>query len=413
MNLSANDLNTLRTLAGEYAAIAHQDVMAERMDRYYRLNDLEQVRPILLINEVPWTEIRDDFLECICAPELRGLESRLRTTIYQHRHFPVDHIVPSTFRVGKRSRNSGIGLEIKEEQLKSTTGSDIRSHAYQDQLSTEADLAKLHVPEITFDRDATEQSLGIAKQVFDGLMDVKLVGTYPSYNIWDVVARFRGVEAILMDLAIEPDFMHQTAQKFCDIAEGIVSQQEKLGLLDNDLGDVHCTVAHSRHLPNVQAGERVLRQHTWGRCAAQIFGDVSPAMHDEFDLVYNQKIFGTCAHLYYGCCEPLDRKIDILEKRFPNLRKISITPWADAENAARNMGNRFVMAAKPNPANVAMPKFNPKNVKDEISKVCRACKENNTPLEFVLKDISTISNNPQHLTDWAEVARRTIDEHYA
>jgi hypothetical protein len=70
------------------------------------------------------------------------------------------------------------------------------------------------------------------------------------------------------------------------------------------------------------------------------------------------------------------------------------------------------MAAKPNPANVAMPKFNPELVKEEIARYCKTCQENKTPLEFVLKDISTISNNPENLVQWSEVASRTIDEYY-
>ncbi len=82
-------------------------------------------------------------------------------------------------------------------------------------------------------------------------------------------------------------------------------------------------------------------------------------MHDEFDLVYNEKLFGGCGLVYYGCCEPMDRKIDILRKRFKNLRKISITPWADPWRAAENMGKGYVMAAKPNPAFVASAQFNP------------------------------------------------------
>jgi hypothetical protein len=51
---------------------------------------------------------------------------------------------------------------------------------------------------------------------------------------------------------------------------------------------------------------------------------------------------------YYGCCEPLDRKIDILEK-IPNLRKISMSPWVDLERATRNVGREYAVSWKPNP----------------------------------------------------------------
>lgn len=412
MTIPSKDLNILRSLAGEYASLANDDVMDERMDRYYKTNDLEIVRPVLLINEVPWGEINDSFLECQCSDPFRGIEKRLRMTLFQSRHFPVDMVVRPTFSMPKITHNTGIGLEVEEDCLDSKSGTHIQSHSYVDQLESKEDLEKLRIPQITYHEELSLSRLSMAEEIFDGLMPVELTGAYPSYNIWDVVARYRGVEAILMDLAMRPEFMHQTAQKFCDIAEAIISQQEELGLLEKDILHVHTTVAASRHLPKPQTGEKVTRKHTWGRCAAQIFGDVSPDMHDEFDLEYNQRLFGECAHLYYGCCEPMDRKIDILADRFPNLRKVSITPWANPENGAQNIGDRFVMAAKNNPAFVAMPKFNPEPVREEIRRYCRTCSENGTPLEFVLKDISTIANNPQNLIDWANCAQDTIDEFF-
>jgi len=117
--------------------------------------------------------------------------------------------------------------------------------------------------------------------------------------------------------------------------------------------------------------------------------------------------------LYYGCCEPMDRKIDILQKRFKNLRKVSITPWADPERAAEAMGRDLVMAAKPNPALVSSQRFNPQPVEAEMVRYMEACKRHGTPCEFVLKDISTIANQPETLTQWAETVNAVVDRYYA
>ena len=72
-------------------------------------------------------------------------------------------------------------------------------------------------------------------------------------------------------------------------------------------------------------GVRLTRKDIWGRGAAQIFASVSKAMHDEFDIEYMIKTVGQCGLAYYGCCEPLDKKIDIVEK-IPNLRKFPLRP---------------------------------------------------------------------------------------
>lgn len=415
MQICAKDKQTLRRLAGRYSKIANLDVQKDRLERYYRTNAMESVRPVVLIDEVPWGEIRDEALTNACAPDLGWIEAPLRRNLYQWEHFQVDQVVPPVFQVGKRARwLRGIGIEVKEQQIKGDTGAYIASHAYTDQLSAEDDLAKLHPPEVVYDQAATEGAFAVAKEVFAGLMDVEIVGSGGlHFNIWDDVARYRGVENLLMDLAERPEFMHATARRFMEIGQSQFKQLEEQGLLDPRPVLLHCTAACSRELPAPDCRGHYRAKDVWGRCAAQIFGSVSPAMHDEFDLAYNELLFKDCGLLYYGCCEPMDRKIDILRKRFKNLRKISITPWADPQRAAENMGRDYVMAAKPNPAFVASPRFDPAPVEAEIARYCKACREHGTTLEFVLKDISTIANNPENLTQWAATVNATIDRHYA
>ena len=414
MWINEKDKQTLRLLAEHYSEIAHLDIQQERIERYYKTNAMEDVRPVVLINEVPWGEIRDEALTNVCAPELGWLEGTMRRALYQWEHFQVDLVVSPVFRVSKRTRQiKDIGIQVQDQQIQGDTGASISAHAYTDQLKTEDDLAKLQESEIVYDKESSEQALAMANEVFDGLMDVELVaGGGLEYSIWDRIAMFRGVDALLMDLAMRPDFMHKTARRFMEIAQADFRQREELGLLSSDNLLLHCTAACTRDLPADDFDGRVRPKDVWGRAAAQIFGSVSPDMHDEFDLAYNEELFKDCGLLYYGCCEPMDGKIDILRKRFKNLRKVSITPWADPMRAAENIGSDYVLAAKPNPAFVAMSTFNPKPVEAEITGYCEACKEHGTTLEFVLKDISTIGNNPQNLTQWAAVVKAVLDKYY-
>ena len=77
------------------------------------------------------------------------------------------------------------------------------------------------------------------------------------------------------------------------------------------------------------------------------------------------------------------------------------------------MGKDFVMAAKPNPAHVSQPTFNVAVVEKEITGYVEACQRHGTTCEFVLKDISTIANNPQNLSDWVATVNRLLDRYYA
>jgi len=410
--MNASDRSVLRPLAERYSEIAHLDIQKKRIERYFKTNAREDVRPVLLIDEVPWGEIRDDSLRNICSKEWGWLEGQMRTALYQWDHFQADRVIPPVFTVTKRYRFSGIGLEVKEHQIKGDTGAYIAAHEYKDQLATEDDLAKLRNQTITYDPEATDRAMGQAREVFDGLLPVDLRGMALQHSLWDLIARYRGVENLLMDLAMRPEFMHKTVARFTEIAEATFRQLAELDALDSRQLTLHCTAGCARDLPAKDFAGKTRPKDVWGRCAAQIFGSVSPEMHDEFDLAYNQRLFGECGLVYYGCCEPMDSKIDILRKRFRNLRKVSITPWADPERAAQAMGRDLVMAAKPNPAFVSSPAFNPGPVEEEMTRYLDACRRHGTTCEFVLKDISTIANNPRNLTLWAETATRVIDKYY-
>ena len=407
------DREILRDLAEKYSAIANLDVQKERIDRYYKTISMEEVRPVLLIDEVPWGEINDEALRIQCENEdHHWLEQRLRRALYQWEHFQVDTVFPPKFQISKVFEISSIGLEVQEKVIQGDTGTEIKAHEYFDQLKTEEDLQRLSAPTITYGQAETEKAAALAEEVFKGLMPVEVVGSYWGYSVWDNISMFRGVDNLLLDLAARPEFMHRTVQKFVEIAESMRQQYQELDLLDNKLPILHCTPACSTELPAEDFDGKARLKDVWGRCAAQIFAAVSPEMHDEFDLQYNQQLFGDCGLLYYGCCEPLDLKIDILRKRFSNLRKISITPWADPEAAVNEMGSDFVLAGKPNPAFVNSPKFNPKPVEQELRRYLDVCKRNGTTCEFVLKDISTIANTPENLTRWAETAEGVINQYY-
>ena len=412
MNGHRRDRDILRPLAERYAEIAHLDVQRQRLERYHRTIDMEEVRPVVLIAEVPWGEIRDVDMVNQCEHEEYGwLEQHLRQSLYQWDHFQVDLVIPPVFRVARKIDSTGIGIAVQDVQIKGDTGAYISSHEYIDQLATEEDLEKLRLPTITYDQEGTERAVELVDDVFRGLLPVQVTGTVFCYNIWDQISVYRGVDKLLLDLAMRPDFMHRIAQKLMEIGASTVDQYLQLGLMDTSPVILHCTPACARELPAADYAGTARLKDVWGRCAAQIFAGVSPEMHDEFDLEYNQQLFGEFGLLYYGCCEPLDTKIDILRKRFANLRKISITPWADPEVAARNIGSDYVLAAKPNPAFVNMPTFEPEPVEAEISGILDACRRYGTTCEFVLKDISTIANNPDNLTRWAATVEHVIDQY--
>jgi len=103
----------------------------------------------------------------------------------------------------------------------------------------------------------------------------------------------------------------------------------------------------------------------------------------------------------------LHDRIDKVAK-IPNLRKISITPWAKVQPAAEAIGKKYVFASKPNPAFVAEERFDKERVRNEIREVLGACAKNGCACEFVLKDISTCGYKPGNIFQWEKTVMETV-----
>lgn len=207
----------------------------------------------------------------------------------------------------------------------------------------------------------------------------------------------------------EPELMHALVEKLTDIFMDTMRQYEELNLLDADAGYCHCAAASSRDLMKEPVDyNHVKMKNVWGRGLAQILATVSPAMHEEFEIEYAKKSLAPFGLVYYGCCEPLDTKIDVI-KKITNLRKISITPWADIHRAAEAVGRDYVISAKPNPANLPYAASNPELIRGEIRNILNACEKNGTPCEIILKDISTSGNNLENLVVWNRIVKEEIE----
>ena len=409
-----NDIKIIRELGKQYAEAAADPANKERKQRARDANSLRPGRPIVWIEEIPWHEMDiGDELRLLCEDEtLRQVEQNMRRGLYKWRHMRgADIALDVGYYVEKAYDSTEFGLDTKETTIAADKRNNIISHQYIDQLDTEEKVERLKIPVITARPDIDAKRMERVSEALDGVMPVKSRGHGIYYAPWDIISRLRGVEPILTDLTERPALLHKTIAKFTGILTSQFEQMEEQGLLDYNISTLHCTPPYVDGSPAEDYdGGRVRFKDIWFRGMAQIFGSVSPAMHEEFDLQYMRNLMDRCAFTYYGCCEALDNKIDLL-KKIPNLRKIGVSPWANIRASAEAMGGGYVFARKPNPAMVA-GQIDPEAVAKEIRDTVEACLANNCPYEFVLKDISTVSYRPQNLFDWADIVSRTIDEYY-
>lgn len=404
------DVKILRTLAREYAVAAQDFRNAQNRQLHRAVNDLKMIRPVVLINEIPFHELNfDGSLTLHCQDSVfRQAEEFFRKRLFQWKYFPADMILPPYYPVEKIMHSTGIGITVDETILAADRNNSIVSHEYHDQLATEEDLLKFHPPVISYDEAGTMQRYQQIGEAIGDILPVRLVGHNSYISMWDDISSYRGVTPLLIDLAERPEFCHQIVSKMAEYEISKSEQMEKLGLFELDPLELHCTTALNSTLPGDYDGGFVKRSQVWGRGMAQIFASVSKDMHEEFDIAYMQKIMEPFGLVYYGCCEPLDKKIDIVEK-IPHLRKISITPWADVDNAAEVIGSRYVIANKPNPASVA-GHLDEEALRREIGRTLSACRRNGCSFDIVLKDISSAGGDVNNLIRWEKIVMEMVNE---
>jgi len=403
-------IETVRALAAQYAEFAHNPRNAEKIRLYKAVNDLHMIRPVVLIDEIPWPEMDPDGeMKMVCTDErLYRAEWYLRKQLFRLRHFPADMVAEPFFPVPKISDCTGWGVEAQEHTIGSNARQGIIAHEYLDQFASDEDLNKLRVPQYTYRKDKTEALVDFYNEVFGDILPARAVGGNVHFGPWDLISRWRGVTPLLIDLAERPEFCHAMMRFLTDAQLDITRQWEEQGILEPNMTTIHCTPASTDHL-RVADPTHAKTGECWGRGVAQIFGSVSKAMHEEFDIEYQIEVLKPFGLNYYGCCEPLDRKIDIVS-RIPNLRKVSITPWADVDVAAEAIGKKYVLSNKPNPANVAVG-FDEDVVRAEIGRILDACRRNGCAVDITLKDISSAGKDPRNLEKWERLVMSMVENY--
>lgn len=406
-----NERIVLRELAKEYAEIAALEAQKQNRDNWRRLNSLKTAKPTILFDEICWHEFNtcDELtLKCIDGFN-RHIEWQLREQIYRWKHFPGDMVVPNMVRIGKSFTDTGYGLGMIIED--ETDYKNAQTHIYTDQLPDEKSLEKLKFSDIKFDRDVTELQKSQAESILGDILPIHLSGLMIWLAIWDRIVFWKGASASLYALVDEPDFVHKLLTKLVAIESDRIDQLEAQNLLDAGPSLCHCKETYlDEPLPDGFDINHIRAKDCWISGAAQIFSEVSPDMHNEFEIEYLKPLYERFGWVYYGCCEPLHNKIDII-KKINNVRAISVSPWADVAVSAEAMGNQYVMSHKPNPAFVASGYVDIDSVKREIRNVLKECYKNGTPVEFILKDITTVNRRPQCLTEWYELVKSEIESY--
>ena len=406
----------LRVLAEEIAEVAADPRNRENDVAWRKLNALSpDARPLVWINEIPWPEMNvAGELDLRCTtPLCRGIENGFRQTLYQWRHMRGHMVVQPIFFCPLVIRDTGFG--IRQEGTNNPTGAagQIVSQEFDPQIQCLADVEKIRIPEVSHDEAASAERLATVRDLFGDILEIRPRGVaHQWFTLWDNLIRWYGVQQAMMDFILNPDLVHAALQRLLDACMARLDQQVALGLLSPTNGPMRVGsggYACTDELPatsGLPGSVQPIQQ--WGCANAQILSEVSPEMHEEFSLRYDRQWLARFGLTYYGCCEPLHRKMAIL-RSIPNLRKVSMSAWADPARMAEDAEGRYVLSFKPNPAVFASAdRWHPEWARKELADTLD--KTRGSRVEIIMKDISTVSRHPERLWEWARIATEVAED---
>jgi len=415
MKTPDRDRSILRELAHRQAEAAALPENAERRAEWTRLNGRRPGRPLVWINEMPWHEMDvNGELELHCSDDFcRQTEQGLRRTLYQWDHMRADMIIDGEIYSPLVIRDTGFGIAQEVAAIAENGRPGLHTKLYRPQINDEQDVRRIKPPQVTHDEAASEENYQTLVGLVGDILPVKQTGiTHIWFSPWDALITWWGVEQALMDLALRPELVHQAMDRLVDANLSRLEQLEALGLLcwtngNHRVGSGGLGCTDELPQPDFDPA-RVRPFDQWGCATAQIFSEVSPEMHEEFALSYERRWLDRFGLTYYGCCEPLHHKIDLL-RTVPNLRKVSMSPKADVATMVEAAGDRYVLSYKPNPAILATDTWNPVRARHELAAVLdrtRGC-----VVEIIMKDITTVRDEPQRLWKWSRMAAEVARSH--
>jgi hypothetical protein len=414
VRLTAGDTDILRRLAADLAVIAALPVHKEKARLWQKLNDLEPVRPMVWINEICWHEMNVDNELTLRTehPWAQEQERDLRRTLYQWRHLPGDMIVDDYLACPLAIHSTDFGIMEDVDIVTTDAATDIVSRHFHVQIRDFADLEKIKMPVVTHNQQATDLYYEAMCHVYSGIMPVRKVGqTHIWFTPWDYLIRWWGIQEAMIDLVERPELVHAGVERMVDAWMIELDQFVDQNLLAVDANNTRIGsggYGYTNKLPGQDLDPNYVKPHNmWGCSNAQIFSEVSPEMHWEFAVKHDLRWLERWGMVYYGCCEPLDRKIEIL-RRIPNLRKISASPWCKTDRLIQKVGNDYVLSRKPNPAVFADDGWDPERARQDLRSFLE--KARGCSVELIMKDISTVRYHPKRLWEWETIAMEVAEE---
>ncbi|MEI6071763.1 MAG: hypothetical protein WCS31_08215 [Verrucomicrobiae bacterium] len=415
--VSAEERGYLRGLAQKQSDYAASDVMRQRKQMWFDLNDGRMGgRPPVVIET--WTFAGDFLPESVfhCTSKTgREIERRLLENIRNYELINDDKVMPDTFDIAWFIDIDQFGPNIKigQEVAKDAEGRETGCHYIHPITDLERDIHLLKPPTCRVDRERTFAWRAFLDDLFGDLLPVRIRGgTYGNTMLTQKVIQLMGMEPFFMALYDTPDAVHQLMAYLRDNVLSIMRWVEAEGLLSVNNENQTSFGSSYNFTTRLAASGSAQLSDMWGASNSQETVGISPEQFREFCAPYYRTVCEPFGLLYYGCCEPAHPFWEDI-RQMPHLKKVSINRWTDQQFMGEALrGSDIVFSRKPDPNFLGVDV----SLKEDawsahIGETLDATRGVFT--EIIVRDVYTVHGNLNKVRRAVELACKEIDKRFS
>ena len=409
--------HVLRELAKKTMEVASQDIQNERRSLWTEFNSMKTRKvPVYILDpQGIWNELFGDSMLVNDDPLLQHYERWMHLQLY-HASFGDDYIIEPWLTAGPVYKEDGTkwetwGYEYKMEYNHKTKAFAIKEPP----IKSPDDLKNLVTGIGEIDEEASKARISMLQEIFGDIISVIPDMSPPKIkDLSHTLYQLLGAEDMMIWMYDDPDMVHELCRRISDAAIEISEAAEAAGHFSNCDGTFGGNptiqaMPYCHDLPVPGEQKTINMNQRWIYDCAQEFECISPEMFNEFIIEYQKPLYEKFGLTAFGCCEGLTKKIPYL-KKIKNLRRIAVTPWADDEECARQIEDKYVISWRPNPSEMIINEFDPNRVKQIIKNAKSIFDRYGCYWEINLKDFITVNGDKNRLQKWTETAREALEQ---
>jgi hypothetical protein len=408
--ISASDRQRLRERAKlqlDYANAPDNEVILEK----WRAQAAGRVAtpPVRLLFSNFTHEVITPRLQCE-GEQARRIEASLLSTLVGRELFDDDTPISPTFDIGWRTHVEPFGLKPSITRAGGPNAQGFHINPIIDDLGKEVD--KLKGGSFGVNREATAARRELLEDLFGDILPTRMVmGSLPG-AMTNPLVHLMGMEAYYMAMFDCPEAVHQAMEMATTVYEQYYDflEKEELLLPTNGFSPLaQESFAFTDELPT----DSVTRTtECWGYLESQETTAVSAETFGEFVFPYQDRLAKRYGLLSYGCCERVDAIWPDYLSKWPNMRKLSVSPFNNEAQVGEFLrGSRVVYYSKPRAEFVTGDgPLNDDAITTYFKGVCEAA--SGCLFEIAQREVGTIFGDFERGKHYVRLAKAAVDRYW-